>query len=162
MLKYADDNGILTNIRGSVAGSMTTYLLKITKCDPLIYQIPFERFLNPERPSAPDIDMDYADDRRDEMIDYVRNKYGENNFKYEIIEECEKGLLLIREKYNIDLLDCYNNGYNIAIPANCVMLGRNHSEKTKEILREKSKGNKNMLGKKHTEQTKNKIKEKLK
>ena len=56
----------------------------------------------------------------------------------------------------------YNNGYNIAIPANCVMLGRNHSEKTKEILREKSKGNKNMLGKKHTEQTKNKIKEKLK
>ena len=79
MLKYADDNGILTNIRGSVAGSMTTYLLKITKCDPLIYQIPFERFLNPERPSAPDIDMDYADDRRDEMIDYVRNKYGENN-----------------------------------------------------------------------------------
>jgi DNA polymerase-3 subunit alpha len=79
MLKYASDNGILTNIRGSVAGSMTTYLLRITKCDPLIYQIPFERFLNPERPSAPDIDMDYADDRRDEMIDYVRGKYGEDN-----------------------------------------------------------------------------------
>ncbi len=79
MLKYADNNGILTNIRGSVAGSMTTYLLKITKCDPLIYQIPFERFLNPERPSAPDIDMDYADDRRDEMIDYVRQKYGTHN-----------------------------------------------------------------------------------
>ncbi len=79
MLKYADDNGILTNIRGSVAGSMTTYLLFITKCDPLIYQIPFERFLNPERPSAPDIDMDYADDKRDEMINYVRKKYGEKN-----------------------------------------------------------------------------------
>ena len=79
LLKYAADNGILTNIRGSVAGSMTTYLLQITKCDPLIYQIPFERFLNPERPSAPDIDMDYADDRRDEMIDYVRHKYGEEN-----------------------------------------------------------------------------------
>jgi len=70
LLKYAEDNGILTNIRGSVAGSMTTYLLKITKCDPLIYEIPFERFLNPERPSAPDIDMDYADDRRDEVIVY--------------------------------------------------------------------------------------------
>ncbi len=79
LLKYASDNGILTNIRGSVAGSMTTYLLRITKCDPLIYQIPFERFLNPERPSAPDIDMDFADDRRDEMIDYVRQKYGEEN-----------------------------------------------------------------------------------
>lgn len=79
LIKYASDNGILTNIRGSVAGSMTTYLLKITKCDPLIYQIPFERFLNPERPSAPDIDMDFADDRRDQMIDYVRQKYGEEN-----------------------------------------------------------------------------------
>ncbi len=79
LLKYASLNGILTNIRGSVAGSMTTYLLQITKCDPLIYQIPFERFLNPERPSAPDIDMDYADDRRDEMIDYVRRKYGDHN-----------------------------------------------------------------------------------
>jgi len=79
MLKYASDNGILTNIRGSVAGSMTTYLLQITKCDPLIYQIPFERFLNPERPSAPDIDMDYADNRRDEMISYVRQKYGSHN-----------------------------------------------------------------------------------
>ena len=79
LLKYASDNGILTNIRGSVAGSMATYLLRITKCDPLIYQIPFERFLNPERPSAPDIDMDYADDRRDQMIDYVRHKYGEEN-----------------------------------------------------------------------------------
>lgn len=79
LLKYASENGILTNIRGSVAGSMTTYLLQITKCDPLIYQIPFERFLNPERPSAPDIDMDYADNRRDEMINYVRRKYGEEN-----------------------------------------------------------------------------------
>ncbi len=79
LLKYAADNGILTNIRGSVAGSMATYLLQITKCDPLIYQIPFERFLNPERPSAPDIDMDYADNRRDEMIDYVREKYGKKN-----------------------------------------------------------------------------------
>lgn len=79
LLKYAADNGILTNIRGSVAGSMTTYLLRITKCDPLIYQIPFERFLNPERPSAPDIDMDYSDNRRDQMIDYVRHKYGEEN-----------------------------------------------------------------------------------
>ncbi|MEI6352388.1 MAG: DNA polymerase III subunit alpha [Candidatus Nomurabacteria bacterium] len=79
LLKYAADHGILTNIRGSVAGSMTTYLLRITKCDPLIYQIPFERFLNPERPSAPDIDMDYSDNRRDEMIDYVRSKYGKEN-----------------------------------------------------------------------------------
>ena len=76
MLLYAKENGILTNIRGSVAGSMTTYVLYITKMNPLIYKLPFERFLNPDRPSAPDIDMDYADDRREEMITYITQKYG--------------------------------------------------------------------------------------
>ncbi|MEK7174841.1 MAG: DNA polymerase III subunit alpha, partial [Patescibacteria group bacterium] len=76
LLNYAHQNKILTNIRGSVAGSLVTYLTGVTKIDPLEYKIPFERFLNPERPSAPDIDMDFADDRRDEMIEYARQKYG--------------------------------------------------------------------------------------
>ena len=76
LLKYAHENGILTNIRGSVAGSMVTYLSHITNINPLEYNLPFERFLNPDRPSAPDIDMDFADDRRDEVIDYARRKYG--------------------------------------------------------------------------------------
>ncbi len=75
LLRFSRENGILTNIRGSVAGSLVTYLLRITKCDPLIYKLPFERFLNPERPSAPDIDMDYADDRRDDVLNYARLKY---------------------------------------------------------------------------------------
>ncbi len=79
LLHYAHRNGILTNIRGSVAGSMVTYLSGITNVNPLEYKLPFERFLNPERPSAPDIDMDYADDRRDEMIEYARKKYGAEN-----------------------------------------------------------------------------------
>jgi DNA polymerase-3 subunit alpha len=79
LLRYARENNILTNIRGSVAGSLVTYLLQVTKCDPLLYKLPFERFLNPERPSAPDIDMDYADTRRDEVIDYARRKYGIDN-----------------------------------------------------------------------------------
>ena len=79
LLRYARVNNILTNIRGSVAGSLVTYLLQVTKCDPLSYKLPFERFLNPERPSAPDIDMDYADTRRDEVIDYARKKYGIDN-----------------------------------------------------------------------------------
>lgn len=78
LLKYARLNGILTNIRGSVAGSLTTYLLGITNVDPLVYKLPFERFLNPERPSLPDIDMDYADNRRDEIIAYAKDKYGED------------------------------------------------------------------------------------
>lgn len=76
LLRFAKENEILSNIRGSVSGSMVTYLSGITNIDPLEFQIPFERFLNPERPSAPDIDMDYADDRRDEIIEYARRKYG--------------------------------------------------------------------------------------
>lgn len=76
LLHYAHNNGILTNIRGSVAGSMVTYLTGITNVNAIEYKLPFERFLNPERPSAPDIDMDYADNRRDQMIEYSRQKYG--------------------------------------------------------------------------------------
>ena len=78
LLRYAEDNGILTAIRGSVAGSMVTYLLGITNINPIEYKLPFERFLNPFRPSAPDIDMDFADNRRDEMIEYAKKKYGED------------------------------------------------------------------------------------
>ncbi|MEK7208247.1 MAG: DNA polymerase III subunit alpha [Patescibacteria group bacterium] len=76
LLRYAHERGVLTTIRGSVAGSLVTYLAGITNVNPLEYRLPFERFLNPERPSAPDIDMDFADNRRDEMIEYVKQKYG--------------------------------------------------------------------------------------
>ncbi len=79
LMREARERKILTTIRGSVAGSLTTYVLGITNVNPLEYKLPFERFLNPERPSAPDIDMDYADNRRDEIIDYVREKYGKDN-----------------------------------------------------------------------------------
>ena len=78
LLREARERGILTTIRGSVAGSLTTYVLGITNVDPLEYKLPFERFLNPERPSAPDIDMDFADNRRDEIIEYAKQKYGED------------------------------------------------------------------------------------
>ena len=78
LIRHAKEHDIYYTIRGSVAGSMTTYALGITKINPLEYQIPFERFLNPERPSAPDIDMDFADNRRDEIIDYAKQKYGED------------------------------------------------------------------------------------
>ena len=78
LLREARERGILTTIRGSVAGSFTTYVLGITNVNPLEYKLPFERFLNPERPSAPDIDMDFADNRRDEIIEYSKEKYGED------------------------------------------------------------------------------------
>lgn len=62
--------------RGSAAGSLVSYLTNITNIDPLSYNLLFERFLNPQRVSMPDIDLDFADDRRDEVIEYVREKYG--------------------------------------------------------------------------------------
>lgn len=76
LIGFAKSQGIFTNTRGSAAGSLVSFLIKITDVDPLYYKLPFERFLNPERPSPPDIDMDYADKRRDEVLDYARKKYG--------------------------------------------------------------------------------------
>ncbi len=78
LLQFAKSAGIMSTTRGSAAGSLVSYLNGITNVDPLFYKLPFERFLNPERPKAPDIDMDFADNRRDEMIAYARRKYGED------------------------------------------------------------------------------------
>lgn len=68
--------GVYAQTRGSAAGSLVAYLIGISNINPLKYGLLFERFLNPDRPSLPDIDMDFADDRRDEIITYARNKYG--------------------------------------------------------------------------------------
>ncbi len=76
---YAKDHGIVETTRGSAAGSLVSYVLGITTVDPIRFNIPFERFLNPFRPSPPDIDTDFADDRREEMIEYVTKKYGKKN-----------------------------------------------------------------------------------
>jgi DNA polymerase-3 subunit alpha len=78
LLNHAREQGILTTTRGSAGGSLVSYLTGITTIDPLAYKLPFERFLNPERPKAPDIDMDYADNRRDEMIEYAKQRYGQD------------------------------------------------------------------------------------
>jgi len=64
--------------RGSVAGSIVSYALRITSVDPMFFELPFERFMHPDRPSTPDIDIDFADNRRDEVIHYVMEKYGYN------------------------------------------------------------------------------------
>ncbi|MEH7074766.1 DNA polymerase III subunit alpha [Neobacillus drentensis] len=77
-MKYAREHGILTGPgRGSAAGSLVAYVLYITDVDPIEHQLLFERFLNPERISMPDIDIDFPDHRRDEVINYVAAKYGE-------------------------------------------------------------------------------------
>ncbi len=75
-INYARDNGIMVTTRGSAAGSVVSFAMGIVMDNPLYFKLPFERFLNPFRPSPPDIDGDFADDRRDEMIAYVTKKYG--------------------------------------------------------------------------------------
>ncbi len=76
---FARRKGIYYGVRGSAAGSLTSFCVDITDIDPVDYELTFERFLNPERIQMPDIDMDFEDSRRSEVIDYVTNKYGEDH-----------------------------------------------------------------------------------
>jgi len=78
-VRYGHEHGIACVARGSAAGSIVTYLLEVSNVDPIRYGLLFERFLNPERVSPPDIDIDFADDRRADVIEYVREKYGRDS-----------------------------------------------------------------------------------
>jgi len=78
LIKFAKKNKIPTTTRGSAAGSLVGYAIEIIPINPLYFELPFERFLNPYRISAPDIDMDFADNRREEVLNYAREKYGYN------------------------------------------------------------------------------------
>jgi DNA polymerase-3 subunit alpha len=81
MVRWAKDGGIRVGPgRGSAAGALLSYVLRITDIDPLKHGLIFERFLNPERDSPPDIDIDFDDRRREEVIEYAKNKYGEEYF----------------------------------------------------------------------------------
>ena len=90
--KWASKKGIITNTRGSAAGSLVSYCMGIININPLDYDLPFERFLTPWRPSPPDIDFDIADDRREEVIDYITRKYGKNK----VAQICTFGRMLAR------------------------------------------------------------------
>ena len=78
-VNYARSQRIATSCRGSAPGSIVTYTLGITPVDPLHYGLPFERFLNPDRVTMPDIDIDFEDERRGEVINYVSRKYGQDH-----------------------------------------------------------------------------------
>jgi DNA polymerase-3 subunit alpha len=78
-VRYGRSKGVSCVARGSAAGSIVTYLLEISNVDPIRYGLLFERFLNPERINPPDIDIDFADDRRGDVIEYVREKYGRDS-----------------------------------------------------------------------------------
>lgn len=92
-VKWAKDQGIIVGPgRGSAAGAIVSYTLDITEIDPLKYSLLFERFLNPARISMPDIDLDFADNRRDEVIEYVAEKYGRDR----VAQICTFGTLAAR------------------------------------------------------------------
>src|SRR6188472_3809213 len=78
-VRFAREQRIQTTCRGSAPGSIVTYTLYITPVDPIAYGLPFERFLNPDRVTMPDIDVDFEDERRDEVINYVSRKYGQDH-----------------------------------------------------------------------------------
>jgi len=90
--RWAEKKGIITNTRGSAAGSLVSYALGIININPLNYELPFERFLTPWRPSPPDIDFDIADDRREEIINYIGKRYG----KSKVSQICTFGRMLAR------------------------------------------------------------------
>lgn len=92
MATWATEHGIVTNTRGSAAGSLVSYALGIINLNPLDYGLPFERFLTPWRPSPPDIDFDIADDRREEVINYMIEKYGKDR----VAQICTFGRMLSR------------------------------------------------------------------
>ncbi|MDO8503121.1 MAG: DNA polymerase III subunit alpha [bacterium] len=92
LANWANEQRIITNTRGSAAGSLASYVLGITTVNPLTYNLPFERFLNPYRPSPPDIDFDVSDDRREEILNYIVNKYG----KDKVAQVCTFGRMLAR------------------------------------------------------------------
>ncbi|HLE48674.1 MAG TPA: DNA polymerase III subunit alpha [Patescibacteria group bacterium] len=93
MVQWCDSKGIITNTRGSAAGSIISFILGITTVNPLKYYLPFERFLNPYRPSPPDIDLDIADDRREELLNYISEKYGHDK----VAQICTFGRMLSRQ-----------------------------------------------------------------
>lgn len=97
-VKFAKDNGIPVGPgRGSAAGSLVAYSLGITNIDPLKYNLLFERFLNPERISMPDIDIDFCEERRSEVIDYIKKKYGEKSVTHIITFGTLKARAVIRD-----------------------------------------------------------------
>ncbi len=92
-VKWAKDNQIIVGPgRGSAAGALVSYCLDVTEIDPIKYRLLFERFLNPARISMPDIDLDFADNRRDEVIEYVAEKYGRDR----VAQICTFGTLAAR------------------------------------------------------------------
>lgn len=123
---YAKKNNILVGCRGSAAGSLVSYAIGITDIDPIKYNLLFERFLNPARVTMPDIDIDFDALRRDEVINYVKTKYGINNVAGGLTFATFKSKLVLRDcakilKINPILFDKFikNIKANLKLSENC-------------------------------------------
>jgi len=113
-VNWAKEKGIAVGPgRGSVAGSLVAYVLRITDINPLEHNLPFERFLNPERPTPPDIDIDFADTRRDEVLKYVTDKYGKEKVAQIITFGTMEARLAVRDVARA-LGQSYSQGDRIA------------------------------------------------
>ncbi|MHB1306642.1 MAG: DNA polymerase III subunit alpha [Limisphaerales bacterium] len=135
-VRYGRGKGITCVARGSAAGSIVTYLLEISNVDPLRYGLLFERFLNPERVNPPDIDIDFADDRRQEMIEYVREKYGRDAVAQIITFGTMGAKSVIRDVGRAMGLD-YKEGDRLAkmIPADLKLEGEDKKRFAGSLLR---------------------------
>jgi DNA polymerase-3 subunit alpha len=140
-VKYAKEHGILVGPgRGSAAGSLVSYLLNITTIDPIKYNLLFERFLNPERVTMPDIDIDFQYDRREEVINYCVNKYGNKKVAGIITFNTLGAKQAIRDigrvmDINLDKIDALTK----LIDSNLSLRENYNDSKLKRILNEDSK-----------------------
>ena len=107
--QWTREQGIITNTRGSAAGSLVSYILGITTVNPLTYYLPFERFLNPFRPSPPDIDLDVADNKRQQMLDYIVQKFGQEK----VAQICTFGRMMARAAVR-DIARVFDYDYQFA------------------------------------------------
>ncbi len=112
-VRYGRSKGVACVARGSAAGSIVTYLLEISNVDPIRYGLLFERFLNPERVNPPDIDIDFADDRRADVIEYVREKYGRDSVAQIITFGTMGAKSVVRDLARVTGLT-YNDGDRLA------------------------------------------------
>ncbi|MEC5421948.1 DNA polymerase III subunit alpha [Virgibacillus sp. C22-A2] len=143
-IAYAKEKSIYVGPgRGSAAGSLVAYVLGITDVDPIEYDLLFERFLNPERLTMPDIDIDFSDTRRDEVIEYVKNKYGQAHVAQIITFGTYAARSLIRElikTLEVDQQDSYFVLNEIPVQAKKSLVELvNDSDELKEYIKQSKK-----------------------
>lgn len=134
-VKFAKKNNILVGPgRGSAAGSLVSYSLGITEIDPIKYGLYFERFLNPERITMPDIDIDFDSSRKDEVIDYVKEKYGDKKVCNIITYGTMKSKMVLRDVARIFEMDDKIDSFIKLIDSNLSLKDNLENRNIKEIL----------------------------